>query len=74
MKIGPWEIILILIIITMIFGAGKLPEIGKQIGRGVRDFKKYSSSAEESNKDPKPETAQQAKAPQLVDQNTFNKN
>ena len=45
MKIGPWEIILILIVVMMVFGVGKIPEIGKQIGRGVRDFKKYSSGS-----------------------------
>lgn len=45
MKLGLGEIILIVIVIGMIFGVGKLPEIGKQIGRGVRDFKKYSSDA-----------------------------
>lgn len=47
MKIGPWEIILVVIIVMMVFGVGKIPEIGKQIGRGVRDFKKYSSTAKE---------------------------
>ncbi len=45
MKLGLWEIILIVIVVGMVFGVGKIPEIGKQIGRGVRDFKKYSSGA-----------------------------
>ncbi len=43
MEIGLWEIILIVIVAGMVFGVGKLPEIGKQLGRGVRDFKKYSA-------------------------------
>ncbi len=43
MEIGFGEIILIVIVAGMVFGVGKLPEIGKQMGRGVRDFKKYSS-------------------------------
>ncbi|HOV91277.1 MAG TPA: twin-arginine translocase TatA/TatE family subunit [Syntrophorhabdaceae bacterium] len=34
------ELIVILIIIIMIFGAGKLPEIGSAIGKGIRSFKK----------------------------------
>jgi sec-independent protein translocase protein TatA len=46
MKLGLGEIILIVIVIGMIFGVGKIPEIGKQIGKGVRDFKKYSSGAD----------------------------
>ncbi len=43
MEIGFWEILLIVIVAGMVFGVGKLPEIGKQLGRGVRDFKKYSA-------------------------------
>jgi sec-independent protein translocase protein TatA len=46
MGIGPGEIILIVIVAIMIFGAAKIPEIGKQVGKGVRDFKKYSSGAD----------------------------
>ena len=59
MKLGVGEIIIILIVLVMIFGAGKIPEMGKQIGRGIRDFKKFSSTEGEST-EPKsgaPETA-----------------
>lgn len=45
MKFGPWEIGLILVIILIVFGVGKLPDIGRQMGKGIRDFKKYSSGA-----------------------------
>ncbi|MBW1901919.1 MAG: twin-arginine translocase TatA/TatE family subunit [Deltaproteobacteria bacterium] len=38
--IGMPELIIILIIILIIFGAGKLPEIGSGIGKGIRNFKK----------------------------------
>jgi len=38
--IGMPELIVILIIIMIIFGAGKLPEIGAGIGKGIRNFKK----------------------------------
>ena len=37
--IGMPELIIILVIIMIIFGAGKLPEIGKGIGKGIRNFK-----------------------------------
>ena len=47
MRLGPWEIALILIIIMIVFGLGKLPEVGKQLGRGIRDFKRYSQGAED---------------------------
>ena len=36
---GPMEIGVILVIALIIFGPGKLPEIGAQIGKGIRDFK-----------------------------------
>ncbi|MBN1105685.1 MAG: twin-arginine translocase TatA/TatE family subunit [Deltaproteobacteria bacterium] len=37
--IGMPELIVVLIIILIIFGAGKLPEIGSGIGRGIKNFK-----------------------------------
>ncbi len=37
--IGMPELIVILIIILIIFGAGKLPEIGSGIGKGIRNFR-----------------------------------
>lgn len=41
--IGMPELIIILIIILIIFGAGKLPEIGAGIGKGIRNFKKATA-------------------------------
>lgn len=38
-SIGPWELILILAIALIIFGPGKLPDVGKALGRGLREFK-----------------------------------
>lgn len=40
--LGPVEIGLILAIIVIIFGVGKLPEIGGALGKGIREFKKSS--------------------------------
>jgi sec-independent protein translocase protein TatA len=41
--IGMPELIIILIIILIIFGAGKLPQIGSGIGKGIRNFKKATN-------------------------------
>ena len=45
--IGMPELIIILVIILIIFGAGKLPEIGSAIGRGIKNFKKATNEPEE---------------------------
>lgn len=44
-RIGPWELILILAIILIVFGVGKLPQIGGAIGRGLRQFRKGAHGA-----------------------------
>ena len=41
--IGMPELIIILVIILIIFGTGKLPEIGGALGKGIRNFKKAST-------------------------------
>jgi sec-independent protein translocase protein TatA len=48
--IGMPELIIILVIILIIFGAGKLPEIGAGMGKAIRNFK--GASSEEEKKDP----------------------
>ena len=44
--LGPMELTIILIIILIIFGAGRLPEIGSGIGKGIRNFKKSVTETE----------------------------
>ena len=51
--IGMPELIIILIIILVIFGAGKLPEIGSGIGKGIRNFKKATMEKPEEIESPK---------------------
>lgn len=45
--IGMPELLVILVIILIIFGAGKLPEIGGAIGKGIKNFKKASKEPDE---------------------------
>jgi sec-independent protein translocase protein TatA len=45
--LGVGELVLILVIVLIIFGAGKLPQIGDALGRGIRNFKKASSGQED---------------------------
>jgi len=46
----PWYLIILLAIILIIFGPGKLPELGGAIGRGIREFQKSSSQITEEVK------------------------
>ena len=46
---GPWEWIIILIVILIIFGAGKLPQVLKQMGLGVKAFKDGVNGEEEED-------------------------
>ncbi|MBI3582996.1 MAG: TatA/E family twin arginine-targeting protein translocase [Nitrospinae bacterium] len=45
--IGMPELIVILVIVLIIFGAGKLPEIGAGLGKGIRNFKKASKEIQD---------------------------
>ena len=40
MSIGPWQILLILAIVLIIFGAGKLPRVAGDLAKGIKNFKK----------------------------------
>ncbi len=39
-RIGPTELIIILVLVLIIFGVGKLPQVGSAMGRGIREFRK----------------------------------
>ncbi len=49
--IGMPELIIILVIILIIFGAGKLPEIGAGMGKAIRNFKKATSDTDKKEPD-----------------------
>ena len=46
--VGPFEAILILVIVITIFGVGRLPELGGAIGRSIREFRKAAREPPES--------------------------
>lgn len=50
-NIGPMEIILIVIVILLLFGAKKIPEFAQGLGKGMREFKKALKDVEEEVKD-----------------------
>jgi sec-independent protein translocase protein TatA len=57
----PWHIILILLIALMLFGGRKLPEIGRSLGTGMREFKDTITGH------PSPEPSRQLEPAETVD-------
>jgi len=53
--LGTTELIIILVLVLVIFGAGKLPEIGGALGKGLRSFKKAVQEPDEIDITPKEE-------------------
>jgi sec-independent protein translocase protein TatA len=51
--LGIGELLVILVIVLIIFGAGKLPEIGEGLGRGIRSFRKEMHKPDEIDVTPK---------------------
>jgi sec-independent protein translocase protein TatA len=54
---GPWEIALILAVILIVFGVGKLPQVGGAVGRGLRAFRRGQAgeeAEEEEKEEPEP--------------------
>lgn len=51
MKLGAWELVLILGIALVIFGPAKLPEIGQSMGKAIREFKGQVNKVTDDIKD-----------------------
>lgn len=52
--LGPWELIVILVIVVVIFGAGRLSEVGGALGKSVREFRR--ATTDERHPDASPTT------------------
>ena len=46
-NIGPWELVLVLVIVLVIFGPGKLPKVGESLGKALQSFKKAKEEDED---------------------------
>jgi len=62
--LGFSELIVILVIVLIIFGVGKLPQIGEGLGKAIRGFKKGLSEEEEIDITPKKEKIEGEKGPE----------
>ncbi len=43
-----WEILLIVLVVLLLFGAKRLPEVGSSIGKGIREFKRSISDTQDA--------------------------
>ncbi len=50
MRLGPVEVGLILVIVLIIFGVGKLPQVGGALGKGIREFRQAVKGEDEATK------------------------
>jgi sec-independent protein translocase protein TatA len=60
MRLGPVEIGLILVIVLIVFGVGKLPSVGGAVGKGLREFRQ-AVKGEGENEPKAPETKSEEK-------------
>ena len=51
-NIGPMELFIILVIVLVVFGAKRVPEIGASFGKGIREFKRSISDVDRAIKEP----------------------
>ncbi len=52
MPIGPTELIIVLVIIIIVFGVGRLPEVGGALGKGIKEFRKATTEEEPPKENP----------------------
>ena len=53
-KFGGWEILLILVIVLIVFGVGKLPQVGNAIGKGIRSFRRGQAGEKDEEEEEEP--------------------
>ena len=59
--LGPLELIIILVIVMMVFGVGKLPQVGSAMGKAIREFRKSQSGEEEEAKETTEKSSEEEK-------------
>jgi sec-independent protein translocase protein TatA len=68
--IGMQEILVILLIFLLVFGAKRLPELGQALGKGIREFKRSVSDIEDNLKDERPRPRLEARDERSLESKT----
>jgi sec-independent protein translocase protein TatA len=74
-NVGPFELVIVLVVALIVLGPKRLPEVGRSLGNGIREFKDSIANGPEHNDDvnldveepPKPVTTAAATAPAAPD-------
>ncbi len=61
-SIGPLEIIILLVIVLVVFGPKRLPDLGRSLGSGMREFKESITGGSKNDEDDAPSTITAARA------------
>jgi sec-independent protein translocase protein TatA len=59
-SIGPWQIVLIVLVVLLLFGGKKIPELMKGLGKGMKEFKDATKGEEEENGNSKNSSSERA--------------
>jgi sec-independent protein translocase protein TatA len=49
--VGPWQIVLVVLVVLLLFGGKKIPELMRGLGQGINEFKKGKSESEKKSED-----------------------
>jgi sec-independent protein translocase protein TatA len=66
--IGIWELVILMVLLLLVFGARRLPEMGRSIGHGMREFKDAVTGKSEPEEPEKTELTPPAESPQAAPQ------
>jgi sec-independent protein translocase protein TatA len=64
MRLGFGEILIVLVVVLLIFGANKIPQLGDALGKGIRNFRKATGSGDDAIDVTPPKEAEQLSASQ----------
>lgn len=65
--LGVQELLIIFVIIMVLFGAKKLPEMGRGLGRGIREFKSATNKLDDDNDDDDDDESEKEAEPKVVE-------
>jgi sec-independent protein translocase protein TatA len=53
MSIGPWEIVIVLLVLLLLFGAKRVPQVARSLGTGMREFKDAITGSKRDEQPPR---------------------